>query len=646
MAIDFIAWHDRTLSNHTAKTDDSRARGYRFVSLTVYGDPSDPRYAAVMVKRAAIVEQQHWPALDKASWDAKGKEMAALGWWPAIVSATGTGHDPLFAVVFEQAPFAPVIQDRMTRAELQSRNSDAWAQGNILRWVDAYGTPDDVYYVAVWHPNTNRVSWNIDATDDDLPGLQTRFNNIVAGGGRPSHVAMTPAGRYLMLFEDSQVGTWDASTNLTSGGYQQKFNADVANGFAPLEVAAEGQGAGRRFSSIFVSTEQTAARTFRAQGPVANVGIDAAVEAYMKANRHRGAALAILDRHRLVYARGYTWAEPGYPDVLPSTLFRQASVSKTFTAVAIYQLLQAKRITLDTTMQSVLLLSTPAHGAPKDPRFGQVTIRQLLQFNSGIAPELVTQVVEATQAAGSPLPATLDQVAAYCASHCLDHTPGTFSMYNNTAYFLLGRIVARLRGQTNLIEALRPYLLAPLGMTRVRQSRSLVGRQAADEARYHPRPMKMPGSVMSPDRPPVLDCYGGFDVEILEGAGGLSAAVVDVARLLAALTLQHDSPILDQATRDSLFANATLGGHGFDGMILADPAQGFYTGGKGGLLNSSQNKFDLNTGGLSLVMCVNGNDETGVPWVEPVTEIATTQASQAWAGTDLFPQFGMPAFVV
>ena len=67
--------------------------------------------------------------------------------------------------------------------------------------------------------------------------------------------------------------------------------------------------------------------------------IDDAMVAVMTANMLRGASLAIVHGTRLVYAKGYTMAEAGYPDVQPTTFFRQASVSKMFTAAAIYQLI-------------------------------------------------------------------------------------------------------------------------------------------------------------------------------------------------------------------------------------------------------------------------------------------------------------------
>ena len=52
MALDIVAWHDRTSSDHQTQYNNARAAGYSTVSLCVYGDPGNPLYAAAMVKRA------------------------------------------------------------------------------------------------------------------------------------------------------------------------------------------------------------------------------------------------------------------------------------------------------------------------------------------------------------------------------------------------------------------------------------------------------------------------------------------------------------------------------------------------------------------------------------------------------------------
>jgi hypothetical protein len=48
-AQNLVAWHDRTTANHVAERDKFADMGFRPLSLSIYGSPSDPRYAAVMV---------------------------------------------------------------------------------------------------------------------------------------------------------------------------------------------------------------------------------------------------------------------------------------------------------------------------------------------------------------------------------------------------------------------------------------------------------------------------------------------------------------------------------------------------------------------------------------------------------------------
>jgi CubicO group peptidase (beta-lactamase class C family) len=54
----------------------------------------------------------------------------------------------------------------------------------------------------------------------------------------------------------------------------------------------------------------------------------------MKRSNIRGAALAIVKGTTLVLARGYTWAEPDYPTIQPTTCFQLGSGSKLVATLA------------------------------------------------------------------------------------------------------------------------------------------------------------------------------------------------------------------------------------------------------------------------------------------------------------------------
>ena len=49
--MNFVAYHDRTSADHQAHFDDLFPRGFRMISLSVYGNRGDERYAAIWVER-------------------------------------------------------------------------------------------------------------------------------------------------------------------------------------------------------------------------------------------------------------------------------------------------------------------------------------------------------------------------------------------------------------------------------------------------------------------------------------------------------------------------------------------------------------------------------------------------------------------
>ena len=70
---------------------------------------------------------------------------------------------------------------------------------------------------------------------------------------------------------------------------------------------------------MFVKQEEPASKVFSAIGPKANGDIDNVIKKFMMEQPLRQASLAIVKGARLVYARGYTYAEEGWPKTQPTT---------------------------------------------------------------------------------------------------------------------------------------------------------------------------------------------------------------------------------------------------------------------------------------------------------------------------------------
>ena len=658
MALDIVAWHDRTTTDHQAQVNTAAAIGFRTLALSIYGDRHDPRYASVMIRRASLVGERQFVNLDAAQFQALFNQQAAQGWGPEILACTGPTSDPLFSVSFIEGPI-PFTRFGLTLADFNAQNVAQMAAGNILRWADVYGDPGNLRYVGIWIKNPDGRTWNADGVNDPMPIMQQRFNALVSGFARPVVMAMTPEMNALMVYDDSLGGQWQAHVGLTSADYQAKFNALVAQGLRPIRVNAKGSGSGARFCALFADREDTDARTLRMTGSPAVPTLDAAMKDVIATNMLRGASLAVVQGTRLVYARGYTFAEPGYPDVQPTTLFRQASVSKLFTAAAIYQLIDegaklanGATFTLDTLLQDAL--PGIANGTAV-ANWNLVTVRHLLEMTSGIVSDVMLSDPQVSQF----LPITALQMGQWLYRQKLNNTPGdlTQGIYSNAGYMLLGLIVAHLRNAATFIDGLKP-MLNKLQMTRVRASATLPASQAADEARYHSRPPTTSRSVMVTFTPLCAQAYGESNLENLGGGGGLSAAAVDVARLVAALNVTDNNPLMNQTTLQQWLTNAAWatahitgpvfahGFHGFDALRPQGTSTTMFEGEKGGELSTSQNGVRFTMGGISTVICWNGKTPKPPVWFPNFDVLTNAINGHDWAGIDLFPSFGMTAFPV
>ena len=286
---------------------------------------------------------------------------------------------------------------------------------------------------------------------------------------------------------------------------------------------------------------------------------DPAMEAFMAARKVPGGALAVVKDRRLVYARGYGWADRDKKiPVNPGSLFRIASVSKPITAVAVLMLVEERKLDLDARAFDLVRLPPVLEaGRPRDARLSRITVRQLLQHTGGwdrdqsydpmFRPRLVAEKT------GTPSPAGAAAVIRYMLGQPLDFDPGSRYAYSNFGYCVLGRVIEQISGQP--YEAfVRDNVLAPIGAERARIGASRDGRQAPGEVRYYTTDNSLANGVFPGGPKKVPWPYGGFHLEAMDAHGGWIASAVDLARFAAALDDPKRSPLLKAATSRVMYA--------------------------------------------------------------------------------------------
>ena len=272
-----------------------------------------------------------------------------------------------------------------------------------------------------------------------------------------------------------------------------------------------------------------------------------------------GLAVLVAREGKIVFQSGFGFADlEKKTPVTPETKFRIGSVTKQFTAVAILRLAEDGKLALTDTLEKFF---------PGFPRGGEITLHQLLTHTSGLhsytgKPEFLARVSR---------PIAPADLIAWFRDDPPDFAPGAGFLYNNSAYFLAGEIVAQVAGKS-FAAFLHDTFFAPLGM---RDTGILVN--AA------PPPGLARGySVTDGKAAPALD----WDMSWAGGAGALYSTVGDLHRWNEAL---FGGKIL-KAESFKLMTTAVKLPPGVDGMnygygLLISPASRLPAFGHGGGLH-------------------------------------------------------------
>jgi len=286
---------------------------------------------------------------------------------------------------------------------------------------------------------------------------------------------------------------------------------------------------------------------------------DREMEAFMSARGVPGGALAVVKDRRLVYARGYGWAdrEKKLP-VQPDSLFRIASISKPITGVAVLKLVEDGKLSLDAKAFPLLGIQPAVQSfVDPEPRLRDITIRQLLQHTGGWdRDESFDPMFRSDRIARAnltPPPASSVDVIRYMLSRPLDFDPGTRYAYSNYGYCVLGRLIEKVTGQT-YEKFVQEKVLAPVGIKQMRIGASLDGRSAPGEVRYYPNDTAEADNVFPGEPRRVPWPYGGFHLEAMDAHGGWLASAIDLARFAAALDDPAHSPLLKKESFTTMYA--------------------------------------------------------------------------------------------
>lgn len=195
------------------------------------------------------------------------------------------------------------------------------------------------------------------------------------------------------------------------------------------------------------------------QKAVSDYHILDAIDAYIEQQMYRlnipGVSLAIVEGDEIVHLRGFGKARPGGETPSPLTPFVLGSTTKSFTALAVMQLVEAGKLELDAPVQCYLSWFRVA-----DPKASaQITVRHLLHQTSGL-PGLPGMTLLADL---DERPDAAERQARTLATLQLAHPVGAAFEYSNLNYNLLGLVIEAASGES-YANYVQNHIFNPLQM--------------------------------------------------------------------------------------------------------------------------------------------------------------------------------------
>lgn len=181
--------------------------------------------------------------------------------------------------------------------------------------------------------------------------------------------------------------------------------------------------------------------------------IDDYVRDQMRSARFPGMAVGIVKGDSVVYLHAFGRADPTGRPVTPRTPFLIGSITKSFTALAVLQLVERGKIDLDAPVQRYL----PWFRVGDSAASSRITVRHLLTMTSGLPQVYETQVWTDTD------DGALERTVRFLATKQLTGEPGRAFGYSNANYETLGLIGRTVSGES-YEDYVKKEILGPLDM--------------------------------------------------------------------------------------------------------------------------------------------------------------------------------------
>lgn len=550
------------------------------IDVSVYPDKRGDRFAAISVKDSNLPARKTNYGMSTKLLEEKLNQYAKTGFQPVVISGYGRKGKSRFAVIWEKTNNGEhQVHHSLSNQQLQTTLDDLKQKEYMPINLDGYTVKNQPVSAGIWSKQ-NDVVWeavcnipidNFQKTLEDFGSRGFHLTNLCG------FVVNNKPHYHTVWVKESDIA-WIAQFHITLDEYKKTAIDMAAKNYQLVNVDGYQYNQQTYFTAIWQQLEARNELDLPAWNtsdeiPVSGIdqkelsSLDNSIKEFLKEHHPPGASVAISYRGRLVYARGFGYADQEQKQtVQPNSLFRIASISKPITAVTIMTLIEQKKLALDTKVFDILKqYQEQLTEKDVDPRLKEVTVRQLLQHTGGWDRDrsfdpMFRSVYFAKQLGKTP-PAEPDDIIRMMIKQPLDFNPGKQFAYSNFGYCLLGRIIE--------VVTKKPYeqyvqetVFTPLHIQEIKLGKTLLKHRRKNEVKYYST--NLGTSVFAENNQErVPQPYGAWYLEAMDSHGGWIASAPALVRFATAFNLPDQCPILKSNTISQMFERPA-GLAGFD----------------------------------------------------------------------------------
>lgn len=232
-----------------------------------------------------------------------------------------------------------------------------------------------------------------------------------------------------------------------------------------------------------------------------------------------GLSVAVVKDGELVYQEAFGWKEDGKAKLSSSDIFRIASISKSFSATSILQLVEQKKLSLEDDVSDLMGFQV------RNPKFPErvITLKMLLSHTSSINDSEGYFTLDAIDPAKNP-----NWEKAYN-----DYAPGEGYQYCNLAYNMTGTIIEKYSGE-RFDRYVKNHILDPLGLYGGFNVNELDVSKFANIYSFDAEKggFKLSPAAYAPRKEEIANYVENYSTPIFSPTGGMKISAPDLARYM------------------------------------------------------------------------------------------------------------------